>query len=229
MEWDAKAMAAMPIMMGKAPLQTIARLYRQQRFFFGVDAMRKLPPNLENPLDNLMIGMADAVSPWLRSTGHTPNILTTYSLGSAVLGLWALTQDRIGLFIAFWLMHPLWDNFDGHFARKYGMTSRFGDVYDHLVDNVTMLALMIILYRKYHIPVPVYIILAGLAINTVVHVGCQQRYIKGSGETLDSVKGACGDVGWLKITRWFSHASAHIILVGIVLYLEKYHRRDQRT
>lgn len=42
--------------------------------------MRKIPDNMDSPIDNGMIALADALCPFFKSTGHTPNMITTYSL-----------------------------------------------------------------------------------------------------------------------------------------------------
>ena len=42
--------------------------------------MRKIPPELENPVDRVFIDMADASSEFYKSLNFTPNMLTTLSL-----------------------------------------------------------------------------------------------------------------------------------------------------
>lgn len=196
------------------------------RFFFGAMPMRKLPAALDNPVDNVFIDLAEAMAPVLKATGHTPNVITTYSFASGVLALVALSRDNVRAFAVLWLLQIFWDCVDGHYARKYGMTSRGGDLYDHVTDVATFVSLLVMVHRKYDTPPAIMIAFACALTASVVHMGCQQRYIgRGSGETLDGLRGTCGNTGWLTVTRWFSHGSMHILMVLAVLYLDKHHRR----
>ena len=41
--------------------------------------MRKIPPNLENPIDNYLLDVCEYVSPTFYNYGFTPNMITTLS------------------------------------------------------------------------------------------------------------------------------------------------------
>lgn len=186
--------------------------------------MRKLPSALENPLDNAFIALGDLMAPTLRALGHTPNMITTYSASCAALALVALHNGNMVAFAGLWLLHPFWDVLDGHYARKYGMTTRFGDFYDHATDTLSLVALGMMVAHRYDLrKAPAWLLALGVFLGamSVVHLGCQQRYIGGHGETLDALQGACPGTSWLTFTRWFSHGTAHVFLVLVVLYLEK--------
>ena len=114
--------------------------------------MRKLPSALENPVDNVLIDLAEAVSPWLRRAGQTPNMLTTYSVMSGGVALWALWNDNIAAFATCWAMRVFWDTADGSFARSYGMETRLGDAYDHANDVLSNLALLATMPKARHMP-----------------------------------------------------------------------------
>ena len=96
--------------------------------------MKKIPDNIDNPIDNILIKGADAVCPFLYRTGHTPNLITTYSLFTGVLSAYFLTKGCSYLFMIFYALSYFLDCVDGHFARKYDMTTDFGDAYDHFKD-----------------------------------------------------------------------------------------------
>lgn len=185
--------------------------------------MRKLPASLENPLDSLLMDVADAINPALRRLGHTPNAITTYSASSQALALWALHRGHVGAFAVLWLLGYFWDVADGNYARAYGMTSRFGDLYDHLTDWLGVGGLAWVVWTRYDLrraPPWFFLATSALLVLNVVHVGCQQVVAGGKGETLDGARSACPAVGTLRWTRWLSFASSHVLMVLAVLYLE---------
>ena len=42
--------------------------------------MKKIPNEIDNPIDNVLIHLSDLLCPLFKRTGHTPNMITTYSL-----------------------------------------------------------------------------------------------------------------------------------------------------
>ena len=172
--------------------------------------MRKIPTFLENPVDNLLYDLAGVISPALRATGHTPNVLTTYSFGSGVLALLALSQDHVKSFAVLWTLQSFWD-----------------DAYDHATDLATVLALLVMVHRKYDVPPLVMAGFVFLVAGNAVFLGCQQKYYASGGraESLDALQAACPDTSWLPWTRWLAHGTFHTLLVLVVLYCDKYHRR----
>ena len=79
--------------------------------------MSKLPPSQDNPLDLLVYRVADPWYGWLRRTGHTPNMLTTYSFVSGLLAVRCLWQWSHALFVLFSVLGYVFDCMDGQFAR----------------------------------------------------------------------------------------------------------------
>jgi hypothetical protein len=41
---------------------------------------QKIPEHLDDPIDNILYRFCDGLSPSFKATGHTPNLITTYSL-----------------------------------------------------------------------------------------------------------------------------------------------------
>lgn len=189
--------------------------------------MSKLPLSLDNPVDNLFVAVASAMEPALKQMGHTPNVLTTYSFGSGVLALVALSKDNIPAFAVLWLLQIFWDCADGHFARRYGMTSKLGDAYDHFTDIATMLALIVLVYRKYDVPPAMLVAFAVVMGINFVHLGCQQKHLKSpSRELLDTLQPACPDTSLLRWTRYLSHGTMHVLIVlGVVLFDARYKKK----
>jgi phosphatidylglycerophosphate synthase len=107
--------------------------------------MRKIPCDLENPIDNVLYDLSDWMCPFFYKTGHTPNMITTYSLITGVLSCYFLWKGHILLFGIFYAISFFFDCMDGHFARKYNMTSKFGDMYDHIKDNIVALSILFVI------------------------------------------------------------------------------------
>lgn len=190
--------------------------------------MRKLPAALENPISNAFINLSEAICPVLRETGHTPNLITFYSASCATLALVSLHHGDMVGFAGLWLLHPFWDTVDGHFARKYGMTSPLGDWLDHTTDVLAVVGLIAVAWQRYDVRKVPWAVMAGLVATLLlflVHMGCQQKYIGGKGETLDVLQPTCPDSSWARATRWFGHGTLHVLVVAAVLYMEKHCKR----
>lgn len=189
--------------------------------------MRKLPSSLENPIDDLFIEVADKMSPALKATGHTPNMITTYSLGSAALSLLALHNGQVGVFSGLWILRSFWDCVDGHFARKYDMVTRLGDAYDHLTDMFSVLGLVAIAYRRYVVPSWMLVFFSGALVLNLVQLGCQQRFAGARAkESLDTLQPLCPDAGWLRWLKWGGHGTVQVLIVFAIMFLEKHHKRE---
>lgn len=50
--------------------------------------MRKIPEDLENPIDSVLIAIVHIIQPYFYELGFTPNILTTFSLLFWIGGLY---------------------------------------------------------------------------------------------------------------------------------------------
>lgn len=68
---------------------------------------------------------------------------------------------------------------DGHFARKYNITTRFGDLYDHISDICkTILILGTLYYIDSSKFVTVFIIFILVGSISLIHLGCQEIIMK---------------------------------------------------
>jgi hypothetical protein len=110
----------------------------------------KLPQDEENPVDRVFLRITASLAPYFRATHHTPNMLTTYSFVCGLLGLAALAHGHVGWFTSLLLLSYLFDCADGQFARRYGMVTTFGDLYDHGTDLLVLVLMLIVLSRHTH-------------------------------------------------------------------------------
>lgn len=193
--------------------------------------MRKIESHNENPIDNILIGIGEQLSPGLYKTGHTPNIITAYSFIVGLMSLHALYYDQNVKFSILFFISYFFDCIDGFFARKYKMTSRFGDLFDHVTDVTVGTGIFVILTYKFFIkrkfPTPFQIgllfFLALLIYLALTHLGCQQHHYSNDDredETLDSAKGLCPTKEHIDFYRYFGTGTlvfAISVIIGLKL------------
>ena len=114
---------------------------------------------------------------------------------------------------------------DGQMARRYGMTSEFGDLYDHITDNVVggLLVLVIVLRHWPKVAAWEAVGLLALFLCTWAHAGCQQRAYHdhhhgrpAPEETLDRMQGLCRRSEWIQLTRFFGFGT---FVYALILYV----------
>ena len=137
----------------------------------------KIPLHQENPVDAALVNFTQRLNPLYRELGMTPNMLTTLSLLCALVGLWLChNTPKWGAFgAAIFFIGYYFDCADGNFARKYGMESEFGDLYDHISDHVKVV-LFLYVFARSHISTRLKLKIAGvlvvLALVLPFHIGC---------------------------------------------------------
>jgi phosphatidylglycerophosphate synthase len=199
--------------------------------------MRKLPPHLEGPLDNVVLSCVEVITPTLHATGHTPNTVTTYSLLCGMAAAAYLWSGSVAAYVACSAASYVWDCTDGHLARTYKQTSAFGDVYDHAVDIVTHVLLIAAFASRYApLLTSVWAWWAIVAVWVVplhlmcAYLGSQQAYVRasrgvarvpphsGSMELLRRVWAyEAQELVWL---RYFSCATFRVCTFALVLGFE---------
>ncbi len=117
--------------------------------------MRKLPPEKENPIDNLIYILVEKIAPFVYlRLGFSANIITTFRLILGALSIYFIYQYQFILSSLFWALGYFADCLDGYVARKYNHATIFGDYYDHITDK---LLLVILLFCLYNINYPLFI------------------------------------------------------------------------
>jgi phosphatidylglycerophosphate synthase len=189
--------------------------------------MRKISNEKENPIDILLIGLCEKVCEGFHRTGHTPNMITTYSLVCGLLAIRAIRLKQAWVFAIWMSLSYFFDCLDGFMARKYNEMSVLGDYYDHIKDNLVTLGIFYVIFKNYrtHINNRYFIILfAVLFLGMVTHFGCQQHYViknamKEVKETLDYTKPFCRDPKHIKYTRFFGSGTFMLCLIIFVVYI----------
>src|SRR3989344_175000 len=159
--------------------------------------MRKIPREQENPIDNALIDLADKLCPLFKRLNFTPNGITTISLLFGLLSAFCLYKGRPLLFGLFYFISYFFDCMDGYYARKYEMSSKFGDMYDHIKDYVVVILILIIFFRRNCCCSPksitIAIIIMGVTLlPMMMYFGCQEKiYNKNESPTLSYLKNLC--------------------------------------
>tara|TARA_B100000795_G_C22684816_1_gene393222 strand:+ start:147 stop:758 length:612 start_codon:yes stop_codon:yes gene_type:complete len=186
--------------------------------------VRKLPYNLENPIDNILVDIADAIDPVFLKLGFTPNGITTLSLITGILLNYFYWRNSYGIAAIMAILSYFFDCMDGNFARKYNMVTDFGDMYDHVKDISVILVLFVLFLRKdvgLQFKIMVILLLVLLVIAAIYHLACQERFIKKHkklvlSKYLNNLSQDCSDE-MMQYTRYFGSGSFYAVLVGSIL------------
>jgi len=188
--------------------------------------MKKIPNELDNPIDNVLIEISDRLSPLFKSFNHTPNIITTYSLVTGLISCYFLNKRDVLLFSIFYIISYFFDCFDGHFARKYDMVTDFGDMYDHIKD---MLIFFLILYisiknSRNRINLPIIFTIFLFLFLATFHLSCQEvncndKFKDKSNSYLYTIKSLCNNKDNIKWSRYFGTGTFTIVYILIICYI----------
>jgi phosphatidylglycerophosphate synthase len=196
--------------------------------------MRKINNEYENPIDDILLDLSEFVSPFFHNLGFNPNGLTFLSLITGVLSIYFLYKQQIIIFAILFFTSYFFDCLDGHFARKYDMVTKFGDLFDHYKDSFVAILLAVMLFYNYKNNK--YILLAillfiFLIVSSSIHMGCQQVLYNGTyteDEYLDYLKPIlhwlkfdneekCKDL--IKYTRFFGSGTLNVGVILIIIFL----------
>lgn len=111
--------------------------------------MRKGPVRFENPIDTVLIDIGSYLSPLFRKLHFTPNTLTSFSAIFGFLAVYKMYQKEYRKAGILYFISYMFDCFDGFYARKYNMITKYGDYYDHIKDNMVVIPLLFMLFREY--------------------------------------------------------------------------------
>ena len=174
----------------------------------------------KSPIDQVLYDGAEVVAPWFHKQGLSPNDVTTMSFVSGILSLFELSKGRFFNFAALYTLSYAFDCLDGFIARRYKLTSTFGDLYDHVTDVLVHVGLLFVLWKYYkpQITASMVLIYMGFMVLTATHLGCQQRNCAPSNKTesLDNLKFLCPNKRAIKRTRWFGTGSFNLVVLLLV-------------
>ena len=187
--------------------------------------IRKLPYNLENPIDNLLVDIADIIDPFFFSMGITPNIITTFSLITGILMNYFYWKKNYYTSALMGILSYFFDCMDGNFARKYHMVTEFGDSYDHIKDILVVLALVILFLNNNtsnNFKIYVCGLLILLFVGAMYHLACQERYIQKYkkleiSKYLNNFSKDCNQTE-MSYTRYVGSGTFYLFLVLVIIF-----------
>lgn len=193
--------------------------------------MRKIPKELENPIDNVMYDGAEILSPYLKQLNFTANGITTLSLLTGLLSINLFCDEKYELAAIVYMVSYFFDCMDGFYARKYKLVSDLGDWYDHVKDFVVVTLLLYCVMSKIESSSTKVIIIAVLIILfmiNVVQAGCQQKIHNSDtgNHMLNIASYFCPSCDGkkqniMKITRYFGPGTVNA-LIAFSLYYSKF-------
>lgn len=193
--------------------------------------MRKLPHEYQNPVDAILVSHIDSIQPYFFKLGFTPNMLTTISLVCHLISMYFFVHNEkyyTFLSVLFFGLAYYFDCFDGHFARSYKMTSKFGDFYDHASDTFKCILFLVLIYKYFKSD-----FIISFLYNIIflffgfMHIGCQEIYYNKPVYTLDPLKLLCPCKYFninidkcLKITRYGGVGTGHLLFIFLIIYIK---------
>lgn len=188
---------------------------------------QKIPKSLDNPLDNIIYSLADQINPYFYRLHMTPNQITTLSLIFLLMSVGAIVRHKPVLFAFLYLLSYFFDCADGSYARRYKMTSKYGDLYDHGKDILGFIIICYVILIRYRNQFTLVSGLTSVLIFSLflVQTGCEQRYINDSGSSLNLSKYFCPSQGrknirqTMKWTRYFGAGSFTVFFTLLVVWL----------
>ncbi len=139
----------------------------------------KIPKHQENPLDILNIYFADLLCPLFKKMNMTPNHITTLSLIFGVISIiFMWNYNWLGFAITYYISY-FFDCMDGHYARKYNLVSKFGDMYDHVKDVSIIISFCVVVIYRYKLDRKIWIkyitLFMIITFMMISHLGCQEK------------------------------------------------------
>lgn len=186
--------------------------------------VNKIPDYLDNPIDNKLYKIIDSHLDFFKKLHLTPNLLTTISLLTGLLSVYSLYKDNFKTSALLLIISYYFDCTDGKMARKYNMTSEFGDLYDHASDTIKHLLLFYVLYCKLKGDKnfnKILIIFIVIFILSMSQLGCQEALYKSDESptlkiTEKLVIFDCEKQ--MRYTRYFGPATITLYLAIVLLY-----------
>lgn len=106
----------------------------------------KIPIEYEDVVDNKFCGWSDDLCPSFKMLNFTPNMITTLALFCTIAIVYFILNKKCEIAAFFYILAYFFDCMDGLYARKYKMTSKYGDYYEHIVDWIRNVAVLLMIF-----------------------------------------------------------------------------------
>ncbi len=189
--------------------------------------VNKISSKYECPFDIVLLNFIDTHLSFYKDLNLTPNMITTIGILVGILSAYNIFNNNFTLASFLFLLAYYFDCVDGKLARKYNMTTKFGDYYDHFGD---IFKILIILYALYKVNEEKYdkvkYIIYILFLLCMIHLGYQEAiYDSNESPTLSLfskiVKLDKNPEKTIKITRYFGCGTLIMVIFIIILTYDK--------
>lgn len=144
---------------------------------------KKVESKYLDPIDNILYDISFNLGKKFIKINITPNMITTMSLLFALSGIYNIYNKLYRIGAVLWFIGYYFDCMDGSYARTYKLTSKFGDIYDHVSDwlKVSLLIITILLLNiKTKTKIIIGFISIFLLITTCIYNGYEEKIKKNS-------------------------------------------------
>jgi phosphatidylglycerophosphate synthase len=182
---------------------------------------RKLPPELDCPVDGFLLDIVDIVNPYFYILGLTPNILTLISALFGIFSSYCCYYNYHFFSSYLYFVGYFFDCADGNFARRYRMTSTFGDIFDHTKDNIVSFSLFGVLFYKYSLtPLTCFFIILFFVLFYFnnLYLNQQERYTSSEKSYFLSVFTLKSNIS-LKYLRYFGCGILNLYVSFVILFM----------
>lgn len=189
--------------------------------------VNKLSEEHENIFDIYMYKFIDSHIHIYKNLGLTPNMITTLSLLFGISSVYMIFKKQYKIAAVLFLIQYYFDCTDGKVARKYNMTSKFGDYYDHISDAIKYLLLIYVLYKdNFNKLKKVIVIIVLLIIIAYIYLGCQNTiYTNNSNEDSPSLKYFKGNreacLKHINKLKYFAPGTITLVVCLIIFFWDK--------
>lgn len=174
----------------------------------------------DSPIDEEIIRVGQHLFPLFRYAGFSANDITSFSVISGGIALYAFTQRRFTVAAVTYLISNFFDILDGAYARTYGETSVFGDFYDRATDIIVSLPLIYLIWNSNKTKINTSIFLI-LLITTFIHNVALDKRDKKDNYTTQFFYGLLprDTSGLIEVTKYLS-SSVLILFMSYLMYIQ---------
>lgn len=178
---------------------------------------------MKDPIDSMTLKLVAEVTPYFYRLNFTPNMITTLGIISRMISIYLLFQGQKVYFLVGQVIGYFFDVMDGYYARRYQMTSKFGDLLDHLGDLVNYSGKVYYLVYASQILKSNYAlfnltVLALLSLSSITYLGCQEKNRSDDEFELVSLfKILCVQREWIWFLKWFGPGVLQVYLIALCL------------
>lgn len=151
--------------------------------------------------------------------------------------IYHIGRNNTALAIVSVLARMYFDYADGMFARQYGMSSDWGDMYDHCTDLAWFAGTVYVLARVLPVGrqrIVVFSVLALFTLLSCVQLACIESACHSEGTCANNatlsvfrpLEHVCSAVGH-DTMQWFDNSLMFVALIGIIVYRRRFATKVQ--